>query len=63
MEAKRLPGGVLEPLDMLKASWTGLGSLLGRLDKPLGRSWGSLGSLLGAVGRVLGALETVLEAS
>ena len=57
------PGGLLELLGILKASWSGLGGLLGRPGMPLGRSWGGLGGLLGALGRVLGALEAVLEAS
>ena len=59
---KWLPGGLLEPLGILKASWSGLGGLLGRPGRPLGRSWGGFGGLLGAFGRVLSALEAVLEA-
>ena len=60
MEAKRLPGGVLEPLDMLKASRAGLGSLLGRPGRHLGHSWSGLGSLLSAAGHAVGALKVVL---
>ena len=63
MDLKWLPGGLLEPLGILKASWSGPGGLLGQPGRPLGRSWGGLGGLLGATGRVLGALEAVLEAS
>ena len=63
MDPKWLPGGLLERLGILKASWSGLGGLLGRPGKPFGRSWGALGGLLGALGRVLGALGAVLEAS
>ena len=63
MVPKWLPGGILEPLGILKASWSGPGGLLGRPGRPLGRSWGGLGGLFGATGCVLGALEAVLEAS
>ena len=63
MDPKWLPGGLLEPLGILKASRTGLGGLLERPGRALGRSWGGLGGLLDALGRVLGALEAVLEAS
>ena len=55
-----LPGDLLEPLGILKASWSGPGGLLGRPGKPLGRSQDGLGALLGALGRVFGALEAVL---
>ena len=60
---KWLPGGLLDLLGFLEASWSGLGGLLGRPGRPLGRSWSRLGCLLGGLGRVLGALEVVLEAS
>ena len=63
MGPKWLPGGLLESLGILKASWSGLGGLLGRPGRPLGYSWGGLGGFLDALGRVLGALEAVLEAS
>ena len=52
----------MELLGLLKASWSGLGSLLGRPRRPLWNSWSCLAGLLGALGRVLGALEAVLEA-
>ena len=60
MVSEWLPGGLLEPLGILKASWSGPGSLLGRPGKPLGRSWGGLGGLVGALGAVLEASWALL---
>ena len=57
------PRGLLEPFGILKASWSGLGGLLGRPGKPLGRSWGGLGCLLGVSWALLGRSWRHLERS
>ena len=62
MGPKWLSGGLLELLGLLKASWSGLGGLLGQSGTPLGRSWSELGSLLDALGRSWGGLGGVLRA-
>ena len=52
---KWLLGRILEPLGLLKASWTGLGGLSGRSWRPLGRSWACLGRSWGGLGGILRA--------
>ena len=56
MGPKWLPGGLLELLGLLKASWSGLGGLLESSWSGLGRSWGDFGTV-SALGAVLGRLK------
>ena len=66
MGPKWLPGGLLERLGILKASWRRLGGLLGRPGRPLGRSWAGLGGILerswACLGRSWAGLGGILRA-
>ena len=64
--SQMLPGGLLERLGILKASWRRLGGLLGRPGSLLGRSWASLGGILerswACLGRYWAGLGGILRA-